>query len=109
MNEGSMKVGDLDRYRGLGVRPSKELARLAGQALVRRAEVELAADLQAARAHGLAFVASQALHAVAMVSQVELQLGDVLPAARGRLAAVGDTAAMGLAQIVADTARAVNR
>lgn len=100
-------MGDLDRY--VGAKPSRQLARLEGQALVRRAEVELVADLQAAKAHGLAFVAGQAMHAAAMVSQVELQLGDVLPAARGRLAAIGDTAAMGLAQIVADTARRVDR
>lgn len=102
-------MSELDRYRGSSVRASKALAKVESGALVRRGEIEAAADIQAVKANGISFVAATAMNATAMLSQLELQHGAVCPEARGRLAMVGDTAALAMAQVVADTARAVNR
>ena len=73
------------------------------------AQIEQRADVQAARVQGVAYVGRQALRAAAMVSETEQQLARMVPEASGRLAAIADITALGLAEIVTDTVRRVSR
>jgi hypothetical protein len=73
------------------------------------AQIEQQADVQTARVQGVAYVGRQALHAAAMVSETEQQLARMIPEASGRLAAIADITALGLAEIVTDTVRRVSK
>ena len=99
--------------RGMGGREDRqvgrELARLDAQARMSLVRVERASDVQAARVQGLAYVGRQALLAAAMVSETEQQLCRMVPEAAGRLMAIADITALGLAEIVADTVRQVSQ
>jgi hypothetical protein len=88
-------------------RVGRELAKLDAQSRLALAHVEASADVQVARVHRLAYVGKQALHAAALVSEVEQQLCRVVPEASGRLTAIGDITALGLAEIVTDSVRQV--
>jgi len=87
----------------------RELSRIDGTRRIELARVEQAAELQTARVHSLGFVGKQALHAAAMVSEVEQQLCRLVPEASGRLTAIADITALGLAEIVTDTVRRVSK
>jgi len=88
---------------------SRELARLGSRAQLALGRIEIEADLQAARVHGVAFVGKQALHATALLSELEGQLGQMVPGAKGRLQGIADLSSLGLAEVVADTVRKVSR
>ena len=108
-------MGDLSLYHGQGL--SRRDARLVRRvtkdedvrstvALVR---IDHEADRQAARVQAVGYVGQQALHSVAMVSALETQLREMVPAAAGRLNGIANVAALGMAQIVSDTVRKVSR
>lgn len=90
-------------------RVGRELARLDAQARLLAAGVEHTADVQTARVLGLAHVAGQALHATAFLTEKEQHLSRLVPEASERLTVVADVAAMGLAQIVNNTATQLGR
>lgn len=69
------------------------------------ARVEAQAQIEAGKTHAVGFVGQQAMQAVAMVSQLEQQLGEACPIAVTRLQGIADMAALSMAQVVADTAR----
>ncbi len=100
-------------YRGQVQRRSRAagraLTRIDGQTEIGLAEIEAKADLQVARVRGVSFVGRQALHEVAMLSQLEQQLAALVPMATGRLQAICDMVALDTAEIVADTVRQVTR
>lgn len=87
----------------------RELARLDAEARMSLARVEGAADVQTARVQGVAHVGRQALYAAAMITETEQQLCRTVPEAAGRLTAIADITALGLAEIVTDTVRQVSR
>lgn len=87
----------------------RELARMETRAQAALGRIEIEADLQTARMHGLAYVGKQAMQATAIVSELEGQLGQMVPEARGRLAGIADITTLGMAEIVADTVRKVSR
>lgn len=108
-------MSDLAAYHGGGL--SRRDARMvrrerraqetyAALAMVR---IDTEVDLQAARVQGVGYVGQQALQAVAMVSQMETQLAQMVPAAAGRLHGIADMTALSMAQIVSDTVRRVSR
>lgn len=107
--------GDLSVYRqglfGLGeVKSSRrQLSRLELRAREQQLAIDFAADVQAARVHGLAYVTKQALQDVALISEVEGQLGQLIPDARGRLQGIADVGCLGMAELVAETTRRVSR
>lgn len=88
---------------------SKALARQLGTVERSRtlslAKLESAAQIQASKVHAVGFVGQQAMQAVAMVSQLEQQLGQACPLAVTRLQGIADMTALSMAQVVADTAR----
>lgn len=100
----------LEGFRGRESRAvGRELARLDSRAQLALGRIQVEADLQAARVHGVAFVGKQALHATALLSELEGQLGKMVPAARGRLQGIADLTSLGMAEVVADTVRKVSR
>lgn len=84
---------------------SRQLSELDRRVVVGLARLEQQAQLQANKAHAVGYVGQQALQAVAMVSQLEVQLGQTVPAAVTRLQGVADMTALAIAQVVADTSR----
>ena len=88
---------------------ARQLARALGslEADVRleTAGVNAAADVQAAKARAIGYVARAGMHEVAIVSKVETCLATMVPLASGRLAAIGDMAALSIAEVVNDTPR----
>ena len=73
------------------------------------ARIEAEAELAAATAHAVGYVGQQAMQAVAMVSQLEAQLGQACPMAVTRLQGIADMTALSVAQVVADSARKIGR
>jgi hypothetical protein len=63
------------------------------------------AAIEAAKIEALQGIATQALHGVAMVSQVEQQLGQMVPLAASRLQAIGDMHALATVEIVSSASR----
>lgn len=72
------------------------------------AEVQTRAELQASRAHAVAYVGEQGMQAVAMLSQLEAQLGQICPMAVTRLQGIADMTSVGIAQVVANAVREVS-
>lgn len=90
-------------------RVARELARLDAEARAMQAYVDNVSDLQAARIHGLAFVGTTGLHAVAWVSEAEQQLCRIVPEAAERLTTIANVTALGVAELVAETPRELKR
>jgi len=93
--------------RAVSTRVGRALARLDGQTSFQVARANAQADVKAAEVDAVAAVAQRAMQGVAFVSQVEQQLGQAVPLAVTRLQAIGDVAAMSLAQVVVDAANGV--
>lgn len=87
----------------------RELARLERRGTVALAKLEQDAQLEGAKAQAVGYVGSQAMQAVAMVSQLEGQLGQACPMAVTRLQGVADMTALAIAGVVADAARKIGR
>ena len=86
---------------------SRELARLEGRGRLEMARINQAADLQAERIAAIGYVAKRALHEVPMLSQLEVQLSALVPAAMPRLQGIGDLTALAMAEVVGETVRRV--
>lgn len=86
---------------------SRELARLNAQGLVSLARINQQADLQAERVAAVGYVGKRAMHEVAMLSQLEVQLSMLVPSAIPRLQALGDLSALAMADVVSETVRRV--
>jgi hypothetical protein len=85
----------------------RELSRLDAHGRLELARISQAADLQAERLAGIGYVGKRAMHEVAMLSQLEVQLSAVVPAATPRLQGMGDMAALAMAEVVSETVRRV--
>ena len=88
-------------------RASRELERLSAQGHIQIAVIDHQAELQAARVDAIGYVGKRAMHEVALLSQLEQQLSTLVPLAGVRLQALGDMAALGMADVVGDTVRKV--
>jgi len=104
-------MSEIDRYRafdgGLSRRTSRGLSQIQSGSSLAIARVEARTDIQAAQVDAVAAVAQRAMQGIAFVSQVEQQLGQVVPLAVTRLQAIGDLAALGMGQVLADTVHQV--
>jgi hypothetical protein len=74
------------------------LVRIDGQVAVEEAVVQ-----------GVAAIGGTAMRQIAMVSQLESQLGQLVPAAVSRLQAIGDMTALAMTDVVSDSVRRLNR
>lgn len=88
-------------------RVSRELSRLNAEGLVDLARINQQAQLQAERAAAVGYVGKRAMHEVAMLSQLEVQLSMLVPSSAPRLQALGDLSALAMADVVSDTVRRV--
>lgn len=84
---------------------SRQLAHLERGRTVGIARLEVAAQVEAARVHAVGYVGQQAMQSVAMVSQLEGQLGQICPLAVSRLQGIADITALSIAQVVSDAHR----
>jgi hypothetical protein len=85
----------------------RQLSRLEGKGRLELATINQQADLQAERVGAVAYVGKRALHETAMLSQLEVQLAMLVPAATSRLQGLADLTALGMAEVVAETVRRV--
>lgn len=86
----------------------RALARLDSQTELGLAQIDQAAELQAGRVMAVTYVAKRAMHEVALLSQLEVQLSAVVPMATSRLQALGDMAALEAADVISQTVRKVS-
>lgn len=85
----------------------RELSRLGGYGRLELARIDQEAELQAERLSSIAYVGKRALHELTMLSQLEVQLSALVPAATPRLQGIGDLTALAMADVVSDTVRKV--
>ena len=85
----------------------RELSRLDGHGRLELARINHQADLQAERVAAVGYVGKRAMHEVAMLSQLEVQLSSLVPAAMVRLQGIGDLTALAMADVVSETVRRV--
>jgi hypothetical protein len=86
----------------------RALARVDTQTELGLAQIDQAAKLQAARVMAVTYVAKRAMHEVALLSQLEVQLSTVVPMATSRLQGLGDVAALEAADVISQTVRKVS-
>jgi hypothetical protein len=84
---------------------ARSLGRLECQKVASLARLEATAQVEAARVEAVGYVGRRALETVALVSQWEVQLGQLCPAAVTRLQGIADITALATAEVVADAAR----
>lgn len=85
----------------------RELSRLDGRGRIELARIDQEADLQAERLSALAYVGKRAMHEVTLLSQLEIQLSALVPAAMPRLQGIGDLTSLAMADVVSETVRKV--
>jgi hypothetical protein len=88
-------------------RVGRELSRLDGRGRFELARIMQEGDLQAERVSAIAYVGKRAMHEVTMLSQLEIQLGAIVPSATPRLQGIGDITALAMADVVSETIRKV--
>lgn len=108
-------MSNLEQYRSASVsrgvtrRIGRGLARIDGDTTLAIAQMEARHDIQNAQVEAMASVTQHALQGVAFISQVEQQLAQAVPIAATRLQAIGDVGALGISQVVMDTACKLRR
>jgi len=108
-------MSNIERYRGGTVsravnrQVGRGLDRIDGHASLDVARVQAREDIQNAQVDALSSVTQRGLQGVAFISQVEQQLAQVVPLAASRLQAIADIGALGLSQVVMDTANKLRR
>ena len=83
----------------------RQLATIDRSKQLRLARLEAQAQTEAARSHAVGYVGQQAMQAVAMVSQMEGQLGMMCPLAVSRLQGIADITALSIAHVVGEASR----
>lgn len=108
-------MSSIEQYRSVGVsrgltrQVGRGLARIEGSTAVDIARVQAREDIQNAQVEAMASVTQRGLQGVAFISQVEQQLAQAVPLAASRLQAVADIGALGISQVVMDTANKLRR
>ena len=113
---GGFVMQEIQRYRApSGLSPTdtrrlgRSLARIQAETALDVAQVDRVAEIQTVRAEAIAQVGAHAMQSVALLSQLEQQLALTVPMASGRLQAIADMTALGVADVVADTTWKVKR
>jgi hypothetical protein len=85
------------------------LARIDANSQLELAKIEAEANLHAARVQSTVYVTRQAMQGTALISELEAQLGQMVPESRGRVQGIADIGCYTIAELVADTGRRVSR
>jgi len=88
-------------------RTNRALSRISSETTLGISITQAKAELEAAKADGVASVAARAMSNVALLSQMEQSLAQTVPHASGRLAVIADLTAMALADVVTTAARRI--
>lgn len=108
-------MSSIEQYRAAGITRSytrqvgRGLARIDGNTSLDVARVQSREDIQNAQVEAMASVTQRGLQGVTFISQVEQQLAQTVPLAASRLQAVADIGALGISQVVMDTANKLRR
>ena len=108
-------MSNIEQYRGASVnrgltrQVGRGLARIDGNASMDIARVQAREDIQNAQVEAMASVTQRGLQGVAFVSQVEQQLAQAVPLAASRLQGIANIGALGISQVVMDTANKLRR
>jgi len=108
-------MSNIEQYRAASVsggftrQVGRCIARIEGSASLDIARVEARADIQAVQVDAMSAVTQRGLQGVAFISQVEQQLAQTVPLAASRLQAVADVGALGVTQVIMDTANKLRR
>lgn len=86
-------------------RTGRDLARLAQSTDLAVARTQAVAEVEVSKLDAIQQVSARAMQGVALVSQLEQQLSQVVPIAASRLQAVGDMHALATAEVVAQVPR----
>lgn len=73
------------------------------------AHIQAREDIQAAAVEALVSVTQRGLQGVAFISQVEQQLAQVVPVAAPRLQGIADIGALGISQVIMQSANKLRR
>ena len=87
----------------------RALSRIEGSTSIEIGRVEARADIQTAQVDAMTAVTQRGLQGVAFISQIEQQLAQAVPLAATRLQGIADIGALGLSQVVMDTANKLRR
>jgi hypothetical protein len=80
-----------------------------GQTALEVARIEAVAETQSAKVDAVAEVTTRAMTNIALVSQLEQQLVQMVPLSCSRLQALGDIGALATAEVLTDTTRRLKR
>ena len=86
-------------------RVQRELGELTISAGMTQARIQAGAEIEAARASAVASVGQRAMQEVAMLTKLERDLCENVPAAQARLVSIGDMTAIALGSVVVNAAR----
>lgn len=90
-------------------RVSKSISRIAERSVVRSAQIEAEARAQEDKLDAIARVGARALNNTALLSELEVSLARVVPAATSRLESIADIATLASAQVMMDAAQKLGR
>jgi len=99
---------DLEMFRpggGVQRRVQRELQSLTVETGLATRRIDARAEVEAARVSAVAAVGSRAMQEVAMVTKLERDLAETVPAAVGRLTAIGDMTQIAMGSMVMNAAR----
>lgn len=99
---------ELEMFRpggGVQRRVQRELQNLTVETGLATRRIDARAEVEAARVSAVAAVGSRAMQEVAMVTKLERDLAETVPAAVGRLTAIGDMTQIAMGSMVMNAAR----
>ena len=103
-----MSNNDLVPFRPSGLmqrQVQRELSRLTVETGLKTTTLQAKAEVEAARASAVASVGQHAMQEVAMLTKLERDLAETVPAANARLTSIGDMTLIALGGIVMNAAR----
>jgi hypothetical protein len=90
---------------GLQRQVRRELTRLTVETGLTATRIESRAEIEAARASAVASVGQRAMQEIAMITKLERDLAETVPAANARLTSLGDMTLIALGGVVMNAAR----
>jgi hypothetical protein len=103
---------DLELYlpsTGVQRRVLRELTRITTETGIATAHLDARAEIEMVRASAVATVGQRAMQEVALLTKLERDLSETVPAAVARLTTIGDLTAIALGDVVLNAARRIGR
>jgi hypothetical protein len=94
---------------GVQLRVQRQLTRLTTDTGLATAHLDARAEVEAVRASAVAAVGQRAMQEVALLTKLERDLSETVPAAVARLTTIGDLTSIALGDVVLQAARRIGR